>query len=163
MTGLANNGDISGTGTWQGRTLSNFAVEWYRNSTTAGQDQLPAGVYTLAQLNPGLTIASFGNSTYGSANTSGAAFFANEAGSGSNASVIFPVVNGNWNVAGGGAWSTAANWDSNPQAPGVSGQPGDTAAFGNIIGSSSATIALDAPVVLGFPLRSATRRKAATS
>ncbi|MGO9115610.1 MAG: autotransporter-associated beta strand repeat-containing protein [Thermoguttaceae bacterium] len=49
-------------------------------------------------------------------------------------------VNGNWIATGGGSWSTTSNWDSNG-VPGASNQ--DTATFGTVIGSNSATVTLD--------------------
>jgi uncharacterized repeat protein (TIGR03803 family)/autotransporter-associated beta strand protein len=49
-------------------------------------------------------------------------------------------VNGHWITEGGGSWSSAANWDSNG-VPGANIQ--DTATFGTIIGSKSATVTLD--------------------
>jgi autotransporter-associated beta strand protein len=51
-----------------------------------------------------------------------------------------PTVNGHWIAAGGGSWSSANNWDSNG-VPGNSIQ--DTATFGTVIGSKSATVTLD--------------------
>ena len=55
-------------------------------------------------------------------------------------------VNGNWAGAGGGSWAAAGNWSGN-LVPGATFQ--DTAAFGTVIGSSSAAITLDGSRVLG--------------
>ena len=54
-----------------------------------------------------------------------------------------------WNIVGGGSWGANGNWQDaqlggpNAGAPGISGFAGDTATFGNIVGSSSATVTLD--------------------
>ena len=54
-----------------------------------------------------------------------------------------------WNLAGGGSWGSNGNWQDtqaggpNAGAPGISGFVGDTATFGNSIGSSTAIVTLD--------------------
>ena len=58
-----------------------------------------------------------------------------------------------WNVAGSGSWSPGGNWSDTQGngaagTPGVLGYAGDTAAFGNVIGGNSATVAIDAPVTV---------------
>jgi len=54
-----------------------------------------------------------------------------------------------WNLVGGGSWAANGNWQDaqaggpNAGAPGISGIAGDTATFGNFIGSSAATVTID--------------------
>jgi uncharacterized protein YhjY with autotransporter beta-barrel domain len=52
---------------------------------------------------------------------------------------------GVWNTNGGGSWSTVANWTANGGVPGL--DPGfldtDTATFGNVLTSGTATVTLD--------------------
>ena len=54
-----------------------------------------------------------------------------------------------WSVAGGASWGVNGNWQDtqaggpNAGAPGLSGFFGDTATFGNVIGSTSASVTLD--------------------
>ena len=67
-----------------------------------------------------------------------------------------------WNIATGDTWATQTNWadtQSSVQlgAPGISGFAGDTATFGAAIGSTSATINLDAvaPVLAGITFNNA--------
>ena len=58
------------------------------------------------------------------------------------------TVNGAWNVPGSGTWSTGKQL-GRPQAPGVRASSGDTATFGSVIGSHTATVTLDTPVSVG--------------
>ena len=54
-----------------------------------------------------------------------------------------------WSGSAGGSWGTMTNWQDtqaggpNGGAPGISGFAGDTASFGDSIGSSAATVSLD--------------------
>jgi autotransporter-associated beta strand protein len=54
-------------------------------------------------------------------------------------------VQGIWIRPGSGSWSTRSNWTGN-SVPGATDK--DTANFGNAIGSSSATVTIDIPVVV---------------
>ncbi len=65
----------------------NQSVQWL--STAPQIEDLPAGVYELAQLPTGLQASDFGNSLYGANNGSGAVFFADDNGTLSNAQVQF--------------------------------------------------------------------------
>ena len=61
-----------------------------------------------------------------------------------NAGTIFeltlPPANVTWSHAGSGSWNSPGNWDGN-SVPGSNAQ--DTAIFGTVIGSTTATVTLD--------------------
>ena len=133
--------------TWSGKTYSNYSLEWFNPGLNSSQSELSGGVYTLAQLAPGLPYSAFGT---GQGNVLGSVVTMDESGALSSAIVQYipASVSGAWNTAGGGMWSTSGNWDSAPNVPGTLGRGGDTAAFGNAIGGGSASITLDAPVTV---------------
>ncbi len=56
------------------------------------------------------------------------------------------AINGQWNVDGGGTWSTPANW-SGGNVPG--GNANDTATFGPVLTAGTANVVLDSPRSLG--------------
>jgi len=58
-----------------------------------------------------------------------------------------------WNLATGGNWSPDNNWadtlgNGSPGAPGIYGFAGDTATFGNTIGSGTVSVAVNTPVIV---------------
>ena len=51
-----------------------------------------------------------------------------------------------WTYTGGGSWNNLSNWDGN-QVPGT--YPQDTATFGTVVGSTTATVTLDGSWTIG--------------
>ena len=129
------------------------SIDWDNNSSVSN-DVLPAGVYNLAQLAPGLSASAFGyyyhsnvpppkGSTYsfGPADSAGAVEFGGIQGGAAVPDIVYtqrvvPSQNTWSGPAGGGSWNTANNWSLSHSA-----SSGETASFTNT--SLAGTVTLD--------------------